>query len=471
MTGLYIARITIEAISPMSVGSGEAGVSDVLLVRDANGLPMIAGASLQGLMKALAGRDSITCRDDLLGSKGKEGKPGRIRFSDARIHGGNDEAVSGVRLAGVQDELLKRYLVDEPLKRDHVKIDYRGAGDDLHKFDRTALPRGTRFSFELTMWGSEADKADFLSILSLVHHPLFRPGGATRRGYGRVEVHAGGWEYWADPRSSVKVIDGLRRLPFSRVDDLPKEIPVYSGSGLTTYTLKLASDSWWRAGGDGERVRTGQYLHNNADNRKDETDLAFKREPSICWDAGSNRKGWQEPGDAIAEDYVLTGSSIRGALAHRALFHWNRLNGGLFNADAPDEAAFTKASATPAELLALFGAVKTDTSGQRSALILEDLVFLPQAVTAADHVKIDRFTGGATTGALFSEELVWTGVQELELAMIVDTKLLEERLPSNHEGVLTAFKAAVDDLCKGRLALGAKSSGFFKGTCTEEAAW
>lgn len=468
MTGLYIARVTIEAMSPMSVGSGEAGVSDVLLVRDANGLPMIAGASLQGLMKALAGRDALTCRDSLLGS---EDKPGRVRFSDARIHDGNDEAVCGLMLAGVQDELLKRYLVDEPLNRDHVEINHRGAGDDEShcKFDRAALPRGTRLSFELTLWGEPTDEAAFMSILRLVHHPLFRPGGATRRGYGRVKVHAAGWKYWADPVDSVNGIDGLRRLPFSKIEGLNNAIPAHSGSGLKTYTLTLTSDSWWRAGGDGERVRTGKYLHDGADNRKDETDLAFTREPSICWDEGSNRKGWQEPGKAIAEDYVLAGSSIRGALRHRTLFHWNRLNGRLFDADSPDEALFTKARETPAELFALFGAVKTDTSGQRSALIVEDLVFRPNAVTAAEHVKIDRFTGGATTGALFSEELVWTGDQKLELAIIVDTKQLEERLPDNHEQVLAAFKAAVDDLCNCRLALGAKSGGFFNGTCTEEA--
>lgn len=472
MIGLYIARITIEAMSPLSVGSGEAGVSDVLLVRDANGLPMIAGASLQGLMKALAGRDGLTCRDDLLGS---EDKPGRIRFSNARIHGGNDEAVSGVMLAGVQDELLKRYLVDEPLKRDHVKIDHRGAGEDSNrgKFDRSALPRGTRLSFELTMWGKADDEAGFLSILSLVRHPLFRPGGATRRGYGRVQVHAGGWKYWPDPVNSVKVIVELRQLSFSKVDDLDNAIPVYAGVGLVSYILTLTSDSWWRAGGDGERVRTGQNLHTSADNRAEDTDLAFTREPSICW-VNTNRERWQEPGQAITEDFVLAGSTIRGALWHRTLFHWNRLNELLFDGDTPETAssiaAFKKASVAPPPLLALFGAVKTDTSGQRSALIVEDLVFRPTEVTAADHVKIDRFTGGATTGALFSEELVWTGAQELELAMIVDTKLLVERLPDNHEDVLTAFKAAVDDLCIGRLALGAKSSGFFMGTCTEEAA-
>jgi CRISPR/Cas system CMR subunit Cmr4 (Cas7 group RAMP superfamily) len=475
MSGLYIARITIEALSPLSVGSGEAGVSDVSLIRDANGLPMIAGSSLQGLMKALA------MRDNALGLclLGDDDHPGRIQFSDARIHDADNRAVTGLMLEGVTDSLLEEYLADEPLKRDHVKIDHRGAGDNASfgKFDRSALPRGTRFSFELTMWekdesDKDADRLGFLSVLALVRHPLFRPGGATRRGYGKVKVRCGGWNFWQQPVQSVSEISALRALPYSDLKILAEILPEAASSDLHRYTLKLKSSSWWRAGSDGERVRTKKYENESPDNRLDHTDLAFTREPKICWDAGSNLKGWQKPGESIAEDYVLAGSSIRGALWHRTLFHWNRQNGRLFNADAPNASVFETACEAPPPLLALFGEQKEGDEGQKSALIVEDLVFRPEAVTAADHLKIDRFTGGATTGALFSEELVCTGSQELAVEMIIDAKLLDDRLKklgSSYRvaNVLAAFKAAVDDLCTGRLALGAKSSGFFTGNCEE----
>jgi CRISPR/Cas system CMR subunit Cmr4 (Cas7 group RAMP superfamily) len=480
MTGLYIARITIEAISPMSVGSGEAGVSDVSLVRDANGLPMISGASLQGLMKALAGREKAAG----LALMGDDDVPAKIQFSDARIHGLDNVAVSGllrddkgVLLTEITDSLLKRYLVDEPLLRDHVKIDHRGTGEDHGKFDRAALPRGTRFSFELTMWGNAEDEDAFTAILALVHHPLFRPGGATRRGYGRVKVFAGGWEYWPAPLASLDNIDKVRRAPLSKVVGLLGAIPKGSGTGLKPYELKLTSNSWWRAGGDGERVGTNKYLNKqdderlNPDNRKDEADLAFTREPSICWDNASNRKGWQQPEDVIAANYVLAGSSIRGALWHRTLFHWNLKHRPLLDADAPDLSAFAKALKVPAEIHALFGSKKDGESGQQSALIVEDMVFTPDAVTVADHVSIDRFTGGARTGALFDEELVSTGEQVLTIEMSVDTMLLEQRLPPDDcAKALTAFDAAVNDLCEGRLALGAKSSGYFTRAKTTEAA-
>jgi RAMP superfamily len=466
MTGLYIARITIEAISPMSVGSGEAGVSDVSLVRDANGLPMISGASLQGLMKALAGREKAAG----LALMGDDDVPAKIQFSDARIHGSNEEAVTGIILRGVSDELLKRYLVDEPLLRDHVKIDHRGAGEDHGKFDRAALPRGTRFSFELTMWGNAEDEDAFTAILALIHHPLFRPGGATRRGYGRMKVHAGGWEFWADSVSSVEPINNIRRTPFSCHVALCKVIPADAGAGLMCCTLQLRSESWWRAGGDGAWAWTGDYEkdHKNpdADSRDPEKDrAAFTREPSICWDAGHNADRWVKPGDKITKDYVLAGSSIRGALWHRTLFHWNKQNGIFVDLTQKDDKMVNQQSEPPPAMLALFGEVKTDGGGQRAALIIDDIVFTPNAVTVADHVSIDRFTGGARTGALFSEELVQIKKEGIKLHIIIDEQLLTTRAPQDKDKIMAAFNAAVADLCKGRLALGAKSSGYFEGTC------
>jgi CRISPR/Cas system CMR subunit Cmr4 (Cas7 group RAMP superfamily) len=460
MTGLFIARVTIEAVAPLSVGSGEAGVSDVSLVRDANGLPMITGASLQGLIKALAGPDT--------GLLGDTDMRGQIMFSDARIQGGDDKAVSCLHLRGITDGLLKHYLVDEPLKRDHVKIDHRGTSEDHHKFDRAALPRGTRFSFELTMWGNEGDRQAFESILELIHHPLFRPGGATRRGYGRVKLVVGRWNFWDKPLDEAETIYKVRAKPYSYIPADWNAIEARSSNDVKRHIVTLTTKSWWRAGADGERVQTNKYRHPSADNRDKDTDLAFTREPSICWEPGHNGDRWIESGDKIAENYVLAGSAIRGALWHRTLYHWNLRNNCLIDADAPDKDAFGAALLPPPEILALFGEVKEGNKGQRAALIIDDVVFKPKAVTAADHVSIDRFTGGARTGALFSEELVQIEDAGIEVNIIIDDALLSSRALQclfDEKDILKAFKAAVNDLCNGRLALGAKSSGFFTGKC------
>ena len=48
----YIAQITIEAATPLSIGSGESHlVTDSPVCTDANGIPMIPGTSLCGVLR------------------------------------------------------------------------------------------------------------------------------------------------------------------------------------------------------------------------------------------------------------------------------------------------------------------------------------------------------------------------------------------------------------------------------------
>ena len=74
-----------------------------------------------------------------------------------------------------------------------------------------------------------------------------------------------------------------------------------------------------------------------------------------------------------------------------------------------------------------------------------------------NHVSIDRFTGGARAGALFTEKTVSSN-QKITLNLIVETSAFEE------EWVEAAFEAAIGDLKNGRLPLGgsvAKGHGVF----------
>jgi hypothetical protein len=174
----------------------------------------------------------------------------------------------------------------------------------------------------------------------------------------------------------------------------------------------------------------------------------------------------------IAGDYVLGGSSVRGALAHRALFHFNsgagrRIQVGGDRPTKPEEfAAWRERSA---ELLALFGEAKPDVTspsqGRRSALIVEDVVFKPRSVMALDHNSLDRFSGGARNGVLFSEELVCSDPVTIEI--VLDNRRLSDAMGTSNltedqiDQARAALRAAIDDLCQSRLALGAKSSGYF----------
>jgi hypothetical protein len=74
-------------------------------------------------------------------------------------------------------------------------------------------------------------------------------------------------------------------------------------------------------------------------------------------------------------------------------------------------------------------------------------------------VAIDRFTGGAFEGALFSEEPLWQGPGFDLDVIIVEAEQIAD------PNVRKAFSLALSDLSAGRLALGAgagRGNGFFR---------
>jgi hypothetical protein len=88
------------------------------------------------------------------------------------------------------------------------------------------------------------------------------------------------------------------------------------------------------------------------------------------------------------------------------------------------------------------------------------------AVQAIDHVSIDRFTGGALAKALYVEEALVGGTITATITILppLDPYGNAESWSDNrHAPVVTAFCHALNDLRRGRLAIGAKSLGFCEG--------
>jgi CRISPR/Cas system CMR subunit Cmr4 (Cas7 group RAMP superfamily) len=460
--GLFIARITIEAASPISLAAGEGDVFDVMLARDALGLPMIAGSSLQGVLKSLLTRTDAVLANTLFGTmQGRSTTAGKLQFSNAAIHNGSNEAVKSGD-DPTKDNLLRHLLADDPVLRDHVALDHLGTVAGKAKFDRTAVPVGTRFSFELLMWGSEEDGAGFKTVLNLLTHRLFRLGGATRRGYGRIGGVKAAYRFFGNPKDQVGDIATLRGARFSCLGGLDSyELQPCVDANVDEIPLTLTPQGFWRAGGGGERTLTGDIRHKNHDplnnsNPMKEVDDAFTREPFIDWNGGTGT--WCEPGKAPAKGFVLQGSSIRGALAHRALFHWNKAKKNFVTETTTTEQV-AKWAEQSADLLTLFGAAanekgKKDKKGQRSALIVDDVRFTPTDTTNLTHNSIDRFTGGVRNGALYSEELVIS--EAFPVRILIDNRVKID--PTAR----AALDAAIKDLRTGRLSLGARSLGWFE---------
>lgn len=486
---LHLVRFTLETASPLSAASGEAGIFDVALARDANGLPQIGGASLQGVLRHLHDEvHGVAATNSLFGfAEYKTGQAGRLTCSFGAVHDSSDNAVIGLRndAPDFDDDLLRALAAEAPLIREHVALNCRHVADGRAKFDRAALPRGTRFSFEIALWGDIGnDRRDCVrlrQLLRLVGHPGFRIGGGARRGYGRTKLIWAGYCSClvASTEDVTKLRDLRDRPPSDKRDltDITDQIRAGAAPGLTTASFTLIPVGVWRVGSTGVPLRAGQYEmcenslidrdRGGPEPREKDADAVPIREPWIEWRDGRGTLVEQNATEYCL--FAVPGSAIKGPLAHRTAFHWNRLEGGdrmievdeWLRLESKDRAQRIAAVAgRPDRLQSLFGAAKekADTERGRAArLIVDDSIVQPRYVGAIDHNSIDRFTGGVRNRLLFSEEVVLGGEMQISLT------ILPPRGGSVEEAsVQKAFCAALRDLAAGRLALGAKSLGFCK---------
>jgi CRISPR/Cas system CSM-associated protein Csm3 (group 7 of RAMP superfamily) len=467
----YIARITLEAETPLSIASGGAdGGFDVALVRDANGLPAIPGTSLAGVLRHLYQdqHDEEAARALFGWQERDAGAPSRLQVSWGVIQDAHGRPVEGLLLGDqakhlAKDELL-RVAVESartPFLRERVRVSHRGVADDKGKFDRAVLPAGYRFSAELGLWSAEGADKRWQDLLALLAHPLLRLGGATRAGLGRMVPKSVHWAHM-DLRSA-EGRSAFSKLPrgLGQVGGLTELKPAWrppdgEPARFVTAEIDLTPRAFWRIG-------QGESGH-LADLNGKPADLLPRVEQRVVWKDGPGRPG--------AAQLLVPAASVKGALAHRVAFHANRLLGHWATAEMP---ADDDESARGEPVRELFGYARDDREagerppGQAGRVFIDDgyVEYAEEDLKLMMHNAIDRFTGGVREHMLFMEELVWR--RPIALTLTVDTRGLGET-------ARRALALALDDLCAGRLALGggvAKGHGLFDGQVnwSDHGAW
>ncbi len=447
--GWHVARVTFEAASPLSCGAGGGERADNSLARDANGLPYVPGPTLQGLLRTffVGGHGEL---EDLFGPtlKGDKHRAARLWFSHAHVHDRNDRAV-GFPAAIADDSLLTVLAQDEPLVRDHVKLDPRHAAEDGAKIERAAVPTGARFSFELLLYGREEEGDKLDQVIGVMAQPDFRIGSSGARGYGKVKITSAKRGFFRD--GDYVGFRKLRSAPLSESppDLLGSQCEMNSTPTCLTISLSLQPVNPWRSGQDGVPRTKG-------DSEK-AADLRPIREAQIIRNPDGKLE-FRKPGQDNILGYVLTGSSLRGPLVHRTLYCWNRHHNQLLDDDSSPEDLRTFL-ANRERLESLMGKVD-DHGALASAMLVEDVSVslnkgLATPVSRVTHVKIGANSGGAFPGALFDEEVIETERLECRIHLRRPAKI--------DEPIRDAFLSALRDLVEGRLALGAKSYGYCHG--------
>lgn len=438
-----LAYVTIELETAFLVGAAESdNLFDSVFVTDASGLPCIPGESLAGALRhALAGESGS--KDERVrqafGFQAREdGESSRIRLSFAHVHGQDDVPVAF--RAEVKDDPVLLALV-AGVGRDHVRIGKHGAVDQRGKFDELLVPAGARFTFEICLSTESPIKMN--ELLAMLAHRDLCIGGKTRRGLGRFKVvRVRGASFDLSREDDLKrlaklpvaleqaaVSGELRRL---EMPGPPQRPDFFEG------TLTLKPIGTWMIGGG---APTGREPKREKEGPWDRVPLS---EHKIAW----SKQGDKDRGQVVTGDkapYLVPGSSIKGALRHRTAFHARRLR-RIWTAEAVSEEEL------------LFGDVRGQKSGSPGCVFIGDMYLEPKVTLEPfQHVSLDRFTQAPMDHLLYDELAL--GVCELKVQISV-------KLPADDTTLLArkALLAAVQDLCEGRLSIGAgRSHGRFRG--------
>lgn len=410
-----IARVLVEAAVPLAVGSGEGNImTDASVAVDFNGMPYIPGTAVAGVIRnALAGHVYLDAFFGQVNGTVVEGS--RLVVSDAKIVDFHGNVVDGMV---VPDAALQSLYSDCPV-RHHTSIDGRGVARNRGKFDNQVVYRGTRFCFDLEgLIESDDDMVMFDAVLQVVNKGL-RVGAGTRNGYGRIEtVSIWTIDYDLDSKEGI---DGYLNHSARLCIDASalKEWKLYENDtdgladGVISMTLVPEDFIFFGSGFGNENADAVQLT-----------------ERYVSWDGAIGK---------VELGIVIPGTAVKGAFAHRFEYWYNALDMG-------NGAQARKV---------LFGSV--DDKTQSVGLIyFDDVIAEIPHRKVFNHVKIDRFTGGAFPGALYNEEAVYAAGCRFTFSIRIDEEALKKRcdIIIDYDKVKHAVGLVISDIGNGLLPLG-----------------
>lgn len=413
----HIAHIIIEADTPLKVGSNDSDfLQDSPVQKDWNRLPMILGTSIAGVLRKEFDGDTNDIFGDEDGSK--------VIFSNALLCIDNENSVKETLLFDAdKSDFLK--LFDNLPIREHTAITDKGVADNNSKFDEEVVYKGTRFKFSIEM--IEDKNESFKKILNLLHKNSFRLGGGSTKGFGKFKV-------LKIATTTIETAQQLADYSSSLNSELMGMVDVSTSISKThtVYSLKIKPDNFFMFGsgfGDSDADQTPVY----------EKEVDYK-----------NSK-------LSDKQILIPASSIKGALAHRVAFYYNKTmmeQGKDYKQVGEKNSAIKTIFGHKKEL----AKDKKTELGQKGKILISDCFKNDNNnIKTFDHVSIDRFTGGAIDGHLFQEKTI---ADDREYVIEI---LLEKNIDDTY---IKAFELALQDICNGMLPLGGattKGHGVFSG--------
>lgn len=448
-THRYLARFIIEAKTPLAVGAGERDFfTDALVATDVNGMPYIPASSIAGVVRSMVSHEETLQIFGKQGARSKDCKGSEIIFTEAKILDANGKVVDGLHPEHIQSDSLLRAFQVLPI-RQHVRLTDKGATEKMGKFDEQVVFPGARFCFELEMVSDGTNNALFQEVINRFQMHTFRIGGGTRKGFGEIEV----------VKAYTRTLDLRQAEDLNLYLDKSSELAAPWSGWEEAQFNDASSDSKWV---EYQLQLTPEdfFLFSSGFGDED-ADISPVKTSKVEWNKDS--KG------ALVDNLTLVpATSLKGAISHRLAYHWNKLSGTFIKTGQSGEDVTSAVRANNFAVRTLFGFEDGKTKVQkRGNVILSDMILTPSFDDKImNHVTIDRFTGGAIEGHLFSEKVTCGRGVSVELSIWV----LQEALQvSNDKGVMVkdAFEHTLNDICRGLLPLGGgvnRGNGAFTGS-------
>lgn len=441
----HLLKVTLEAQSAHAIHTGHGDTThDSLVVRDANGLPALSGSSVAGVLRHEHQRLYGEKNTELLFgyANGSEGQTSWLNVGWGLIHNSKNEVIEGLLTDEQLSDPLFNFLYDlKPIVRQRVRLNEYGSSVDSGKFDVTLIPAGTRYTFFVSYWGDASQESDthWQNLMSLITQNNLRVGHGTKDGYGlfkAIKVYQAVWDLTTLSGREAYVNRGRSRMDFDNMTEVP--LKTQGDSPHISAVLELTAESAWHIGG-GERYIHGIEMADSPHGR--DPDILPMHEAKINWRMSNDGC---EIGEIGEQQYLLPASAIKGAVRHRVAYHYNCLTGHFVD----DDNAF-ETDKNPA-VIALFGHSVEDESSA-GIVAFHDVYLESEKQQVLMHNKVDRFTGGVMTSALFSENVLWQSSINIKFDITQPEKV-------NEPIIKQAFNNALQDLTEGWLPLGASGS-------------
>lgn len=395
--GIVVLKGTIELKTPMLIGSGENDTSDVDVLLDVEGKPFIPATSFIGVLK----NHLRTIKDS-------------IDENDWNIFWGYSEGDNSQQSCFSCSDLYSEQG-SKVVIRDGVAINREtGMAKSGAKFDFEVVERATEFSLKLiAQYNGDNEifiKKMFNTIQQELKNSNLRIGAKTQSGLGKVFLKD----------------ETFLKYDFSNQQDVIKYFEKKEGSSFD-FTDKFD-------------IKPKEFI----------IDAHFDTKTSmIVRSYSSNPSGSDAVHIQSKEDYILPGTSLKGAISSRAekILRTKKRNGiadNIYND--------------------LFGFVKkkeelkdaNDKKAQRSRLTIEENI-LPKEKLVTElqtRIKIDRFTGGTISGALFDTMPLFRK-DKTEKEKVVNIKMAIQDPKAYESGLLLLV---LKDLWTGDLPIGGEKN-------------